>query len=67
MPIIDMSLEELREYKGITPCPADFDEFWDKSLEEIKGIDKNIELVKVDYPSDIADMYDLYFTGTSKI
>lgn len=64
MPLIDMPLEKLREYKGITPCPADFDEFWDKSLEEIKAIDKNVEFVKVDYPSDIADMYDLYFTGT---
>lgn len=64
MPIIDMSIDQLREYKGVTPCPADFDEFWDKSLEEIKTIDKNVEFVKVDYPSNIADMYDLYFTGT---
>ncbi len=22
MPVIDMSLNDLREYKGITPCPA---------------------------------------------
>lgn len=64
MPIVDMSLDKLREYQGINPCPADFDEFWDKSLEEIKAFDKNVEFVKVDYPSAVADVYDLYFTGT---
>ncbi|MBR5518849.1 MAG: acetylxylan esterase [Clostridia bacterium] len=66
MPVIDMSLNDLREYKGITPFPTDFDDFWDRSLEEIKHLDENVEFVKVDYHSCIAEMYDLYFAGTKR-
>jgi hypothetical protein len=28
---IDKSLEELKVYPGITPCPADFDDYWEPS------------------------------------
>ncbi len=64
MPIVDMSLAELKQYMGKNPCPADFDSFWDARLEEINKIDYEVELVQIDYPSEIAEMYDLYFTGT---
>ena len=29
MPMIDMPLSKLKEYNGVNPRPADFDEFWD--------------------------------------
>ena len=64
MPLVDMSLEELKVYMGKNPCPADFDEFWNARLAEIEKLDYNVEFVKVDYPSAVADMYDMYFTGT---
>ena len=32
MPVIDKSLEELKIYRGITPCPADFDDYWNTAL-----------------------------------
>ena len=34
MPMIDMPLDELRHYKGISPCPKDIDEFWDNAIKE---------------------------------
>ena len=49
---------------GKNPCPADFDEFWDARIAEIDKTDYEVKLVQVDYPSAVADMYDLYFTGT---
>jgi cephalosporin-C deacetylase-like acetyl esterase len=33
MPMIDMPLEELRQYKGINPCPDDMNAFWDEAVE----------------------------------
>ncbi len=38
MPTIDKPLSELKEYMGITPCPDDFDEFWDKRLARLNAI-----------------------------
>lgn len=35
MPLtFDLSLEQLRIYRGKNPRPADFDSFWDSSLQE---------------------------------
>lgn len=64
MPIIDMPLEKLKVYQGINPRPADFDEFWDKSLAEMKAIDPKAEFVPIDYSSNVADFFDLYFYST---
>ena len=64
MPIIDMPLEKLRVYEGRNPRPADFDEFWDSSLAEIYSIEPNPVFTPVDFPSRIADAYDLHFTST---
>lgn len=64
MPILDMPLSELREYGGTNPCPADFDEFWDKSLEEMRAIDPCVELVPFEFDVPYAECFDLYFTST---
>ena len=40
MPLIDMPLEELRTYQGRNPRPADFDEYWDQALAEMKRIER---------------------------
>ena len=39
MPLVDMSVERLKVYEGKNPRPADFDEFWDASLAEMRAID----------------------------
>lgn len=63
MPLVDKPLEELKEYMGINPCPADFDEYWEKALEEMRSVERNVELVKADFQAPGATSYDLYFTG----
>jgi len=64
MPLIDMPLEELRDYNGINPKPSDFDKFWDSSLAEMNLVDAKPEFVPHEYNSACADFYDLTFTST---
>ena len=64
MPILDMSLEKLREYKGVNPCPGDFDAFWDASLAEMRAIDPDVTLTPVSFETSYAECYDMTFTST---
>ena len=63
MPCVDMPLDKLREYKGINPRPADFDEYWDKAIAEMKKLDSQIELRPHELNAPFAECFDLYFTG----
>lgn len=64
MPLVDMSIEKLFEYKGVSPCPKDIDEYWDSALDEMNSLNPNAEFIKKEFPSKAADMYDLFYTGT---
>ena len=64
MPIVDMPLEKLKTYEGKNPRPADFDEFWDASLKELDAVDPKAEFTPYDFPSQIAEAYELRFTST---
>lgn len=64
MPLVDMSVEELFKYEGVSPCPEDIDEYWDAALAEMNAVNHDAQFVKKEFPSKIADMYDLYYTGT---
>lgn len=63
MPLIDMPLEKLKKYKGISPRPNDIDEFWDKALEEMRSVDADVEFVPAKFTSPVADCFNMYFTG----
>ena len=63
MPLIDMPLAELKQYKGINPKPADFDTFWADALNEMRSCDPQVELVPADFKAPFADCFDMYFTG----
>jgi cephalosporin-C deacetylase len=63
MPIIDMPLEELRNYHGISVKPDDFDDYWTKALAEMNAVDPQITITKADFQVSFADCYDMYFTG----
>lgn len=63
MPLIDMPLEQLREYQGRNPRPADIDEFWEAGLAEMRATDPNVELVPHPIEAPFAQCYSLYFTG----
>ena len=64
MPQLDMPLAKLREYTGRTPRPADFDEFWDRSLAEMNAIDPSPVFTPHEMRSNCADFYELRFTST---
>lgn len=64
MPLVDMSLEKLYEYQGKNPRPADFDEFWDRSLAEMNAIDPEATFTPHPLASKIADCFELRFRST---
>lgn len=63
MPLIDETLNELKDYMGISPCPADIDAFWDEGVAEMKVLDPKVELVRSSFQVPNVECYDLYFTG----
>lgn len=50
MPLVDMPLEELYKYKGSTPCPKDFDEYWAGGLAEMNAISDEPQFIKMILP-----------------
>lgn len=60
---IDLPLEELYEYQGRNPRPADFDQYWDHALDEMNSVESDIELVPAEFETAVADCSHLYFTG----
>jgi cephalosporin-C deacetylase len=63
MPFIDMPLNELYAYTGRNPKPADHDDYWRRSLEELAGIEAKLELIPAAFSAPSADCFDLWFTG----
>ena len=63
MPTIDMSLEQLRAYQGTNPRPADFDEYWTRSLQEMEAVQPDVKLAPSAFVSPVAECFDLTFTG----
>ena len=62
MPLtFDLSFEELVEYQGINPRPADFDAFWDSSLKEMRSIDPKVELIPADFQANGCQCFHFYF------
>jgi cephalosporin-C deacetylase len=58
-----MPLHELQKYTGINPRPADFDEYWERALAEMRAVDAQVELVPSSFQVPFADCFDMYFTG----
>ena len=63
MPILDMPLEKLREYRGVNPRPQDFDAYWDESLQEMHGIAPDPEYREAEFQAPSGHCQDLFFTG----
>lgn len=64
MPLtFDMPLEELWKYQGCNPRPADFDDYWDQGLGEMRAVDPQVELIPADFQTEFAQCDHLYFTG----
>jgi len=63
MPLIDMPLEQLHQYEGRNPRPADFDQYWERALTEMRAVNPQVELVPSSFQVPFAECFDLYFTG----
>jgi cephalosporin-C deacetylase len=65
MPLtFDMPLEKLKDYQGINPRPADFDEYWDKALAEMRALDPQIEIIPdEEFQTPFATCSHLWFIG----
>jgi cephalosporin-C deacetylase len=59
----DLTLEQLKTYRGITPRPADFDAYWDKALVEMHSIDPQVERIPAEFQVPGVKCDHLYFTG----
>lgn len=64
MPVVDMPLAELEAYRGRNPKPDDFEAFWDASIAEMRALDPQVELKPHPFAPQVADCFDLRFTGT---
>ncbi len=63
MPLIDKPLEELQVYKGVSPRPHDFDEYWEAALRELSTASLAYTLTEAPIGTDTVACYDMYFTG----
>lgn len=63
MPQFDLPIEELREYRPRTSEPADFDEFWEKTLGEARAFDLDARFEPADTGLTGVDVYDVTFAG----
>ena len=62
--LVDLPLDQLKNWTGRNPRPADFDAYWDRALAEMRAVDPKIELSPHDIGADAgAECFDLWFTG----
>lgn len=61
--LYDLTIEELRKYLPERDEPADFDDFWKKTLSEAEKIPLNATFEKVDFGLNLFDTYDVTFNG----
>ncbi|MCY9656446.1 alpha/beta fold hydrolase [Paenibacillus chondroitinus] len=65
MPVVDLSLEQLKTYEGRNPRPMDFDAYWDQALQEMQAVDPCVELIPAEFQVPSAECFHLYFTGVN--
>ncbi|MGE5223422.1 MAG: acetylxylan esterase, partial [Omnitrophica WOR_2 bacterium] len=63
MAIFDLPLEELKSYLPARNEPADFDDFWQSTLDETRQHPLNATFAAVDYGLKAQETYDVTFTG----
>ncbi|MFV0413444.1 MAG: alpha/beta fold hydrolase [Oscillospiraceae bacterium] len=63
MPIIDLPLEKLQEYSGISPKPQDFDSYWQAALAELDLAAPQPRLQPAGFQAKGVECCDLTFQG----
>jgi cephalosporin-C deacetylase len=60
----DMPFDELLTYRGSSPRPDDFDEFWARGLAELADVPADVEITPAEFQTPYARCSHLWFTGT---
>ena len=63
MPLIDLPRAELEQYRPPIERPADFDRFWQRVLDEVAALPRDMKLERVDYPAKGVRVFQATFTG----
>ena len=63
MPMLDMSLEEMREYRPPREEPEEFDSFWVETLEQARSHDLNATFQPIASGFSTVDVFDVTFSG----
>lgn len=63
MPRFDLPVEELRAYRPAVAEPADFDAFWERTLDESRALAQPIRLSRVESPLRAVEVYEATFSG----
>ncbi|MEV2269689.1 acetylxylan esterase [Nonomuraea africana] len=63
MPLFDLPLDQLREYRPERDEPADFDAFWNRTLAAAAEHDLAPAFTPYDLPLTTVDAYDISFAG----
>lgn len=63
MAIFDLALSELQTYLPAREEPADFDSFWQSTLDEARAFPLNATFEKVDYGLVAQETFDVTFSG----
>ena len=63
MPFFDFSLDDLRRYAPAVREPEDFDAFWSRTLAESRAAGGRVEVIPVETPLTVIDLFDVTFPG----
>lgn len=63
MPRFDLALDELRAYRPDIAAPADFDEFWTRTIADARTNHDPVVVVRVASPLRTVDVFDVTFPG----
>jgi cephalosporin-C deacetylase len=63
MPLFDLPLDELTEYRSSTAPPADLAEFWQGTLDEARFAARPVVATRIDTGLRLVDTYDVTFSG----
>ncbi len=61
----ELTLEKLYEYDGTNPKPNDFENYWEKALDELSCQSLDYTLEKVESSFKDVLLYHMYFTGVA--
>ncbi|MGA4668929.1 acetylxylan esterase [Propionibacteriaceae bacterium Y1923] len=63
MALFDLPLDELRTYRPDFAEPADFEEFWQATIDEAAQVDLGVRVEPFDNRQKLVDAYDVTFAG----